>query len=70
MTYVIEKGIPVPPEKGKNYPFLMMEIGDSFILNKSDRLAGPLARSYGKRHGLKFRCQKIGPAQTRIWRVA
>ena len=74
---IIEKGLPVPPKRTK-YPFGEMGVGDSvfFQIDFFDGMSKQqlAAHQYGRKHGMKFRSQKVRytdtqPAGVRIWRV-
>jgi hypothetical protein len=71
----IDKGIPIPDEvwerrKPRIYPWLEMEVGDSFIIEtpfyKSARTSAWYA---SRRYGVKFRARRVDNDQYRIWRI-
>jgi len=67
MDIKIEKGIP-SPNRGSNYPFAQMEIGDSFVAPKKLRYS---LSFYQSRHGMKFSSSNKGVPEgmIRIWRI-
>jgi len=70
MLQKIEKGIPVPPEGKRIYPWEEMEVGDSFV-TRTPFLTSAIAsaRNASRRYGKKFRARRINDDQIRIWRV-
>lgn len=71
----IETGVPVKRTPQK-YPFVNMEIGDSFLVpadNLPERTGAQGVRqaayTYGKRHGMKFVSGEQPCGGVRIWRV-
>lgn len=73
-TPKIEKGIPVPPQRGGGeFEFMSkMEVGDSFFLSRTQwdlKLALSSARAVGYRCGFKMRSVTEDNG-ARIWRVA
>lgn len=71
MTYVIEKGVPLPANfRRDRYPFGAMEVGDSFAVpTRKVRAAISSASQHGKRTGRKYVSRKSDDG-IRIWRVA
>ena len=71
--FKIEKGIPMPPvvKNGiaeKKYPWLQMEVGDSFLIpDKPSRAVGSLIASHN-RNGKRFACRTV-EGGTRVWRM-
>lgn len=76
----IDKNIPIPAEtRGKKhigakrkYDFGKMEIGDSFIMNYSERMSVySCLRDYNKNNGtaIKIKTAKEKEGQYRCWRV-
>ena len=64
----IQKGVPIPPPRGK-YPWGDMEVGDSFVTERkgiSARAAG-----YAKRDGTgkEVRVRSQGDGTARVWRI-
>lgn len=83
--FKIEKNIPIPEDvtrRGK-FPFLEMEVGDSFVVPESEAgwrqfhqpragwtsIVHTLASRYGKRLGRRFTCRKLPDRSVRVWRV-
>ena len=70
----IDKNVPIPKKTGvgcpSKYPFLDMEVGDSFYIEGKNegKAARASAASCTKRHGLRFSGRKEGSGH-RIWRV-
>ena len=66
----IDKNIPVPPARlSHRYPWLEMEIGDSFFTaNLSHGNMGTQAARAGKRHNREFVTRKVDGG-IRVWRV-
>jgi hypothetical protein len=72
----IETGIPVPKvntssnhSRGKKYPWLDMEVGDSFFV--PDMLIQLISNSVtgaSKRTGFKFTCRTV-EGGVRVWRI-
>ena len=58
----IEKGIPIPPKRGR-YPWNNMEVGDSFFA--IERVAASWA---SRRHGRRFSMRREGDGW-RVWRI-
>lgn len=72
-TFRIEKGVPVPARGARGehlFPFLDLEIGDSFVapaeLAKKARSA---ACSFARREGVRLTCRSQPDGSVRIWRV-
>lgn len=70
----IDKNVPIPNIEGITgaksiYPWRLMEIGDSFFIEKPPKYAGHMAYDAGRRTGRKFANRKAGNG-TRIWRIA
>lgn len=67
-TFKIEKNVPQPSRS--KYPFMDMEIGDSFLVPVGK---GPTLRSMGSRlgkeTGRRFTVRVMGDG-ARVWRVA
>ena len=66
----VEKGIPVP---GKKYPYLEMEVGDSFLIPttvKHPAGVGREGRNHAARHGkdMDFKAMKVADGY-RCWRI-
>jgi hypothetical protein len=70
--FVIEKGIPIPEKKDSPYPFMEMEVGDSFSVTVATAAEDARFRSKvnKKRENRKFICRKVGEGQLRVWRIA
>ena len=71
-NYVIEKNVPLAQTAGApaKYPFLEMEIGDSFLVTDRARpQVGAAAGNAGKFSGRKFTTRTV-PGGVRVWRVA
>jgi hypothetical protein len=73
--FKIEKNIPLPSGgaggKESKYPFMQMEIGDSFQAPDEQRNAiRSMATYHTRKHKMRFIVRKDGEAHVRIWRVA
>ena len=84
MTFRVERDIPIPPFKRKGnrhsgdpkYPWPLMEIGDSFLVEAEGRDAAVLAQLkvassatwFAKKHGKKF-LSRTCENGVRWWRV-
>jgi hypothetical protein len=76
----IQQGIPIPPNtRSTKYPFADLRIGiDCLVLEASHPGARKnrsgqgsvqcAAHSYGRRHGLVFRSQRLPDGSVHIWR--
>ena len=66
----IDKGVPLPVTYTVNlkYPWLEMEIGDSFFVNATQSRIGSHAWQMGNRHNRKFTTRKVDGG-VRVWRV-
>lgn len=73
MSYVIEKGIPVPPSgagRSAKYPFSGMAVSDSIRVSAQEAsTARRSASAYGKAHNKKFVSRTV-EGGVRIWRTA
>lgn len=74
MTFVIEKGIPLPEKHVRwKYPFDQMEIGDSFfVANKDTTQMSALCKRAAKRLGRRFVTAKAESGDDtgcRVWRM-
>lgn len=68
-TVKVDSDIPVPPQR-EEYPFLEMEVGDSFEVKLAKResvqtIASGIKRTTGKR----FTVRKVDSDTCRVWRV-
>lgn len=65
----LEKGVPLPGQKLR-YPYLEMEVGDSFFREGDERLGMfcNLNWRWGKRLHRKYVCRKVDGG-IRVWRV-
>jgi len=65
----IDNDVPAPPRN--EYPFKVMDVGDSFL--QPDTILGARLRGtiyqYGKRNGKKFVVKKQEPTGYRVWRT-
>ena len=80
-TIKIEKDIPVPKKWAarknprRKYPFLEMEVGDSFIAEDYDRRRLQSLSQYSNfvglksMNGAKFICRKTENNKIRVWRI-
>jgi hypothetical protein len=67
MSIKIEKNIPAPNhKKGTQWPFALMNVGDSFLGTQSARTASFV---WAKKHNHKF-ASKRENGLVRIWRIA
>ncbi len=68
----IEADVPIPPrmEAVRLYPFAALEIGQSFLADKSSWASVRVqAVNHGKRLGRTFRTRKVNGG-IRVWRIA
>jgi hypothetical protein len=71
IMFKIEKNLPVPPpaEKVRMYPFLDMEVGDSFAYpSNTHHTVRSSMYSYTRNTTMKFSFRKLGE-ESRCWRV-
>lgn len=61
----IDKDVPMPAPRHV-YPWHRLDVGDSFVAPIEARYQ---TAAIGKRLGVKFATEKIGPDECRIWRV-
>lgn len=66
----VEKNVPVQGFKLNKYPFLLMDVGDSFAFDGPREKLAAAASYAGLRHGLKFSVRKTAEGNYRCWRVA
>lgn len=70
----IDKKVPVPKGRSRKYPFLDMDVGDSFTRPEDEHNRVRAACHYYKRHhGMGFRTQIYehqGKRRVRVWRTA
>lgn len=72
----IDKNVPIEhyakPRAHEQYPFLEMEVGDSFALPEGDnaRSIKTYACTIGKKMGIKFKIYKTPEGTYRCWRVS
>lgn len=67
-----EPGIEIPKRQSKGiYPWLDMNVGDSFVFPYNLNTAYTMASNAGKKHGRKFtvRSSPLEGGEIRIWRV-
>jgi len=72
MSYVIEKGVPIPTTATARakYPFPKMEVGDSFLIaTELQNRVAQAAFHYGKRNNVKLTLRKVADG-VRVWRIA
>ena len=73
MSYLVEKGIPVPAATpNSRYPFAAMEVGDSFFAAKGRATVTGATRRNSKATGRLYRVAeetKDGIAGVRVWRI-
>lgn len=81
MGYVIEKGVPIPESlsggKTKKYPFLELEVGDSFLIEFNGQTPTALQNkivnnfsNYSRYHGTKYTSRiKRDEGGVRVWRI-
>lgn len=75
MTYVIDRGVPLPPSHsiGAKYPFASMQVGDSFLVpmgpDKNFPTERRAASMYAARNNIKLVCRKVKDG-LRVWRTA
>src|SRR5690606_14294925 len=72
LLFKVEKGIPVPPVKQgpySRYPWLQMEVGDSFFVPGVEYSAFKQQPSNaGRRYGRKYASRSVDGG-VRVWRV-
>lgn len=76
MTLVIEKGIPIPPDRNCRGPlgrasaceWGLLEVGDSTLVRSESARCSAL--QWAPRNGVVFTSRKIPHQGWRIWRVA
>jgi hypothetical protein len=68
---IVEKGIPVPPQKWERpkYPWKELDIGDSFLVPLSEHSFYKGAHTGAKHAGIKITVRTT-PNGWRVWRVA
>jgi hypothetical protein len=67
----IDKNIPFP-ERKRHYPFVEMEVGDSFFTKKNRNAISAIARYWAKRLNCKFSTAEVveqGVEGVRVWRT-
>lgn len=74
MTFVIEKGIPLPEKNVRwKYPFDQLEVGDSFfVINKDTTQMSALCKRASKRLSARFitaKAESDGAQGVRVWRM-
>lgn len=70
MSPAIEKNVPLPKKSEVRYPFLQMEVGDSFYAENLNS-ANASAQYHRKTKGWLFKTQRDPKQKSgRIWRVA
>ncbi len=68
--YKIEKNVPLPTEHGNTkYPFMQMEVGDSFFADGIPSSARTAAYAHAKRYGITLVSKREANGY-RIWRTA
>ena len=76
-NYIIEKNVPIPSPRGgdRAYPFDLMQVGDSFKIEKKDQgRVSASAWAHAKRASergekMRFIVRKVDADTCRIWRV-
>ena len=72
MKVKIEKGIPIPTNKGRlSLPWELLGIGDSFLVDNRIRTEciRNNAQYYAKKLKRKFSIRKVEEDGTRVWRI-
>ncbi len=73
MTFKIDKGIELPPERVKNsYPWKELSIGDSFFVPNMRSGARQGLQSISARHGIRIAVRSVvenGVKGVRVWRI-
>ena len=69
----IDKGVPIPvSSKVRHYPWILMEVGDSFFVENisEGKFADfrSMASAAGRRYGRKYTTRREGTG-VRIWRI-
>lgn len=71
--YQIEKSIPIPPAAGRTsqYPYALMEVGDSFFVPRTKEKSVGVSTSHARNKfpGRKFATRRVDNG-VRVWRVA
>lgn len=70
---VVEKGVAAPKitrgRRAGKYPWLEMDVGDSFLVKGRTSSAMSAAATYaGKRYGMRLKCSTV-PGGVRVWRI-
>mgnify|MGYP003500423108 FL=1 len=66
----IDKDVPMPERASRHrYPFKLMGVGDSFLVDVKMETVRLAAASYSYRSGRKFSVRQTS-AGTRVWRIA
>lgn len=74
----VERAVAIPPARAGNrwrrqYPWLELNVGDSFLVQKPQRKFGNSVWNAEQRYGIKLSTRAVvvnGVPHTRIWRVA
>lgn len=71
-TFKVEKGIPAPEKsvRESKYPFELMEVGDSFVINACIETVRRRATKYRWSNApWHFRIAKDADGNARLWRI-
>lgn len=70
--FKIDKNVSIPKNVYKSeYPFLQMEVGDSFFVSENDKAFSKLRQSahyFGKINNVKFKTKTVDGGK-RCWRI-
>ena len=69
----IDTDVPIPAEitvRKMKYPWLLLEIGHSFVWTGDVAHVHTMCSRAGRDHGRKFRAAKEDNGNDRVWRVA
>ena len=70
--YAVEKNVPIPEGSGMGggkYPWRLLEVGDSFKVDRKDMKREGARPWPPKSLGIKVSCRKEGDGM-RVWRIA
>ena len=71
MTLKIEKNIPFPTRGKSKYPIKELEVGDSFLVDASQRpsITAMLCRIYRNDPDKRYTTRTVSAGKIRVWRV-
>ncbi len=72
MQYKVETNVPIPSRDRSKYPFVDMDVGDSFLIpdptDTERKRVQTSAASYGRRHNKHFVTRTTHDG-IRVWRI-